>query len=213
MGIGNDGSASLHGVAIRVSALDSTGHPASGLPLYVTDALIKFDFNSEISTGPEVEDRNAGGALAVTYKQPDVVKRLTCALEIVNPDPELEVILTGGVTFVSGANIVGMQAPPVMTEGNPNGVGIEIWTRAIKNGIQVSDYPWFRWIFPMVKLHKSTRTIDVNRLTSPFDGMGLENPNFGTGPAHDIVYDTSRTWQVYRDTTKPASAIGAQKIT
>src|SRR5438105_3525091 len=116
----NDGAASIHGAILRASALDNTGKPASGLAYYQSNILVKYDYNAEIDTGPEIADRNGDGQLAVTFKQMDVMKRLTVSLELILPDPELEVLLTGGVTYVSGSAVVGMQYPSVGVEGVPN---------------------------------------------------------------------------------------------
>lgn len=212
---GNDGAASLHCVAMRVSQLDGTGKPASGLQQYVSNSLVRIDFNPDIEAGPEISDRNAGGALAVTWRIMDVIKRLTMTVELITPDPELEVILTGGSTFVSGGGtaVEGMQYPPIMVESNPNGVGIEAWTRAVVNGAQPVDFPWMRWVFPLVKLRKSNRTLDINRLASPFEGFGFENAQFGTGPAKDCTFATNRVAQWFRDPTFPTPVLGATKIT
>jgi hypothetical protein len=199
---------------MRVSQLDGTGKPLAGLQQYVSNALVRIDFNPDVEAGPEVSDRNASGALAVTWRIMDVIKRLTMTVELITPDPELEVILTGGTTYVSATNNVeGAQYPPIMVESVPNGVGIEAWTRAVVNGAQPTDYPWMRWVFPKVKLRKGNRTLDINRLASPFEGFGFENAQFGTGPGKDIPYDASRVAQWFRDTTYPTPALGATKIT
>jgi hypothetical protein len=211
----NDGAGSIHVVAMRVSQLDVTGKPATGLNSYVTNQLMRIDLNPDIEAGPEISDRNAGGALAVTYKQMDVYKRLVTTVELMVPDPVLEVMMTGGSTFVSGGgtNVMGMQYPAVMAEAVPNGVGIEAWTRRIINGQQDTVFPWMRWIFPKVKLRKSNRTGDINRMANPFEGFIFENPNFGTGPVKDIPFDTSKVAQWYQDATIPTASLAAIPIT
>jgi hypothetical protein len=208
----NDGAASIHGVAIRVAALDATGLPAPGLSMYVSNAVTKVDFNAEIDTGPEIADRNADGALTVTWKQPDTMKRLTVALELMVPDPELEVMLTGGVTYLSGTEVMGFQYPAVNVDATPNGVSVEIWTRAVLSGVMAQPRPYWHWILPRCRLHKSGRTVDSNRMAVPFDGFAEQNSFFGTGPLHDITWDTSKVAQAYRDLTVPTAVLGATKI-
>jgi hypothetical protein len=213
---GNDGAASIHCVAMRVAQLDASGAPTAGLKQYVSDSLTRIDFNADIEAGPEISDRNAAGVLVVTWKIMDVIKRLVMTVELVTPDPELEVILSGGVVYTgtgSPAPVIGMQYPPVNVEAVPNGVGIEAWTRAVVNGHQPVDLPWMRWIFPKVRLRKSNRTADVNRMATVLEGFGDENAQFGAGPAGDITHDVSRVTQWYRDTAFPTPVLGAQTIT
>jgi hypothetical protein len=212
---GNDGAASIHCVAMRASQLDTTGVPAVGLKKYVSAALTRIDFNPDIEAGPEINDRNAAGTLVVTWRIMDVIKRLVMTVELVTPDPELEVILSGGVVFTgtgTPAPVIGMQYPPINVEAVPNGVGIEAWSRAVVNGHQPVDQPWIRWIFPKVRLRKSNRTLDVNRMASVFEGFGDENAQFGDGPDHDIDVDTTRVCQWVRDTGFPTPALGAATI-
>jgi hypothetical protein len=209
---GNDGAASLHCVALRVTALNSTGVPATNNAMYVTNNLTRLDFAPDVETGPEISDRNAAGQLAVVFRLPDLIKRLTATVEIVVPDPELEVILSGGNTFTSGANVEGFQYPALAADSLPNGVSIEAWTRAVVNGRQPTDYPYWRWAFPKLWLRKAGRTIDINRLASVFEGFAYENPNWGSGPRADFSYDTSRVVNVMRDTTIPTVQLGAQKV-
>lgn len=210
---GNDGAASLHCVAIRVIALNATGGITPGTsPVYTTNNLTRIDFNPDIEAGPEISDRNAGGGLAVTFRLPDIVKRLTGVVEIVTPDPELEVILSGGNTLVSATNVQGMQYPALNIEASPNGVSLEAWTRSVVNGRQPTDFPYMRWVFPLGKFRKSNRTIDINRMASVFDGFWYENPNWGAGPtAQPWTYDSSRVVQWAKDTAYPVSALGATK--
>lgn len=210
---GNDGAASLHCVAIRVTALSATGTAASGSnqAMYITNNLVRIDFNPDVEAGPEISDRNAGGSLAVTFRLPDIIKRLTMTLELIIPDPELEVILSGGNTFTSGTNVEGFQYPALLTDPTPNGLSIEAWTRAVVNGAQPTDFPYWRWAFPKVWLRKSNRTIDINRLASVFEGFGYENPNWGAGPRNDFIYNSQRVVNVMRDTTYPTPQLGAQK--
>ena len=210
---GNDGAASLHCVAMRVIALSATGTVIPGTsPVYTTNNLTRIDFNPDIEAGPEISDRNAGGGLAVTFRLPDIVKRLVGTVEIVTPDPELEVILSGGNTLVSATNVQGMQYPALNVESSPNGVSVEAWTRSVVNGRQPTDFPYMRWVFPLGKFRKSNRVIDINRMGNVFEGFWYENPNWGSGvTAQPWAYDSSKVVQWAKDTTYPASALGATK--
>lgn len=97
---------SLHAVAFRVAmlALDgSTPADAGSNSMYVSDKLMKVDFNPDIEAGPEVSNRGASGVLIQVYRLPDLIKRLTISLQVGVLDPELEFILTGGSVLSSTA--------------------------------------------------------------------------------------------------------------
>lgn len=207
----NQGGASLHGVAFRAVALNLNGTHV-GNNYYVTNNLMKLDFNPELETGVEVADKAADGSVYVSYKLQDIVKRLTTTLEIVANDPQLEAILTGGQVLTSGgsgaSNVQGYAYPPLNLVSSPFGIGLEVWTHNIVAGQINPTQPYQRWVFPRLKLHKGNRTIDMNRLASPFDGFAEENTGYGTGPAGDIVIATTAVAQWFYDTSFPAAAIG-----
>lgn len=209
---GNDGAASLHLVAMRATQLTASGTHV-GQPYYVTQDMIKIDFNPDIEAGPEISDRNAAGQLSVIWRIMDVVKRLIMTVEIVKPDPVLETLLTGGTLFVTGGQVEGFQYPPVMQEGNPNGVSLECWTRAVVNGAQPLDYPYWRWVFPLVRLRKSNRTMDTNRMANAFEGIGFENAQWGSGPNADFPFNSQRIVNVMRDTAIPSATVTTSAAT
>lgn len=211
----NRGAASLHGLAVRVTQLQADGSHIANSQMYTTDNLVKFDFNPDIEAGTEVSDKNASGNVAVTFRMPDVIKRLTMDLEVVYPDPELEVLVSGGSTYVSGtSNIMGMQYPPLNIAGvlnQVNGVSVEIWTHAILNGGIDPLQPYMHWVFPRCFFRKNNRTIDINRMASSFTGYGLENTMWGSGPQADWTWDSSRVAQWAFTNTVPSSTLGMQK--
>lgn len=211
----NRGGASLHVVAMRVTALNVDGSHSANNQMYVTDNLVKIDINPDMEAGTEVSDKNAAGNVAVTYRQQDVQKRLTVSVELVAPDPELEVMLSGGNTLVSGVNVVGMQYPQMNQVAQVNGVSIEAWTHSIVSGNidNAGGQPYMRWVLPRVYLHKTNRTLDINRMASAFDGFAAENALWGTGPMADWPYDSSRILQWAFATTFPTPQLGAQKST
>lgn len=212
----NQNGGSLHCVAIRVTALKSDGSHA-GQPMYVTDNLVKIDFNPDVEAGQEVNDKNAAGIVYVAYKLQDIIKRLTTTLEIVANDPELEAILTGGTVYTSGgsgtAYVQGYQYGSLLQFNAPYGVSVEAWTHNIVAGVINATQPYQRWVFPRMYLRKGNRTIDINRLASPFEGFAVENPNWGAGPAGDWPYDSSKVVQWAYSTTYPTPAIGTQTAT
>jgi len=106
---------SLHCVAIRATllALDgSTPADAGSNSMYVSDKLMKLDFNPDIEAGTEISNRGASGALIQVYRLPDLLKRLTVSLQVGTLDPELEYILTGGTVLTSsGTPLTAVSTP------------------------------------------------------------------------------------------------------
>ncbi|HEY3630411.1 MAG TPA: hypothetical protein VGL21_05900, partial [Jatrophihabitantaceae bacterium] len=70
---------------------------------YVSDKLMKMDFNPDVEAGPEISDRGASGGMIRIFKLPDLIKRYTISIQIGTSDPELEWILTGGTILTSSA--------------------------------------------------------------------------------------------------------------
>jgi hypothetical protein len=213
MTTGNDGAASLYCVAFRVAQLAPDGSTPAAGNMYVSDALIKLDFNPDIEAGPEIVQRNAAGNICILNRLPDLVKRLTISIQICTPDPELEQILSGGTVLTQTSDVMGYQYPAIGADPVPNGVSIEAWTRAIVDGDFATVNPFMHWAFPKVKnLHKTNRTIDATPLANAFDGFGVENANWGNGPANDWLFDSTRVAQWVRSATAPTPQLGVQPI-
>ena len=211
----NQAGASLQCVAIRVTALDAGGVPKAGNPMYVSDQLVKIDFNPDMEAGQEISNRGASGNLCVVYRTPDLLKRLTIELELCVPDPELEVLLSGGKVFydaVDTTDVVGFQYPPLMVDPTPNGISVEAWTRYIVEGAQPQDQPYMWWTFPRMYLRKGNRTIDINSMASVFDGYAIENGAWDGGPMGDWTQDSSAVVQAVFADTVPTPMIGIQKV-
>jgi hypothetical protein len=228
-------AASVQGVALRVTRLDSTGRPMVGPEnVYVTRSFMRLSFTPEYEEGDEITEKNAAGEVCVTYKSNDTLKRATMELAVCDPDPELTELLTGGVLLKYGPagyppaegstntpapgwpTVAPVPAFPNMTVGyasvrvneapNPNGVGIEVWSRAIRNGAQDNDLPYYRWVFPKATLRPSgDRVIENGLLANAFEGWSVGNMNFGTGPADDWYWPdaTDRPFLYARDFQQP----------
>jgi hypothetical protein len=111
-------------------------------------------------------------------------------LAICEPDPELTALISGGLllrrnfgTVQSPENkSVGWAAPSVGDDPTGNGIALECWSFAVKDGRRVSELPYFHWIFPYTRLRQSgDRVIENGMLATTFEGYGLGNINFGTG--------------------------------
>ena len=186
-----DYAASIQGVSIRVTRLDANGNLLNGEgDSYTTSAFMRMSFTPEYEEGDEITEKSANGSVCVTYKAPDTLKRITMELAICEPDPELTNLISGGLllrknlgTFATPDNkSIGWAAPAVGDDPAGNGVAIEVWSLAIKEGKKASTLPYFHWVFPYAKLRQSgDRVIENGLMANTFEGYGLGNVSFGDG--------------------------------
>lgn len=182
-----DYAASIQGVSIRVTRLDAAGNLLNGAgDSYTTSAFMRVSFTPEYEEGEEITEKGANGVVCVSYKAPDTLKRITMELAICEPDPELSSLLSGGLLLrktVDGVvQSVGWALPGVGDDPAGNGVAVECWSHAVKNGKRASLLPYFHWIFPYAKFRQSgDRVIENGLLANTFEGYALGNPNFGSG--------------------------------
>lgn len=205
-----DGAGSLFGLGMRVTRLDATGAPLAGANnSYVTDALVKVDLGLEYDEADEIVQKNGAGRICVSYKAPDSLKRGTIEeLQVCTPDPNLLPFLMGGEVIEdpddpAGARAIGYKAPEVGGDPNPNGIGIEVWTRAVIGGSYASSLPYFHWVVPRAFLKPSSGlTISgEDPMVPEFEGFSTQSESWGTGP--DAALDTNlltadRVWQYLR---------------
>jgi len=184
-------AASIQGVSIRVTRLDASGNllnePGDS---YTTSAFMRLSFTPEYEEGDEITEKGANGAVCVTYKSPDTLKRITMELAICEPDPELTQLLSGGLllrknlgTYASpDRKSIGWSSPATGDDPAGNGVAIETWSHAIIDGKKASTLPYFHWVFPYAKLRLSgDRVIENGLLANTFEGYGLGNTAFSMG--------------------------------
>lgn len=186
-----DYAASVQGVAIRVTRLDAAGNLLNGPgDSYATSAFMSASFTPEYEEGDEITEKSADGTIAVSYKAPDTLKRITMEIAIPEPDTELTALLSGGLllrknygTFSSTDNkSIGWAAPGIGDDPSGDGVAIEVWSFAVKDGKRAAVNPYFYWVFPYAKLRQSgDRVIENGLLANTFEGYGLGNVLFGSG--------------------------------
>ena len=184
-------AASIQGVSIRVTRLDSVGNLLTGpADSYTTSAFMRISFTPEYEEGDEITEKGANGVVCVTYKAPDTLKRITMELAICEPDPELSALISGGLLLrknlgTSGQpdhKSIGWAAPGVGDDPAGNGVAIEAWSHAVKSGKRSGVLPYFHWIFPYVKMRQSgDRVIENGLMANTFEGYGLGNASFQAG--------------------------------
>jgi hypothetical protein len=151
---------------------------------------MRISFTPEYEEGDEITEKGANGVVCVTYKAPDTLKRITMELAICEPDPELSALISGGLLLRKNLGSagdpnhksIGWAAPGVGDDPAGNGVAIEAWSHAVKDGKRSGVLPYFHWIFPYVKMRQSgDRVIENGLLANTFEGYGLGNASFQSG--------------------------------
>jgi hypothetical protein len=192
-----DYAASIQGVGIRVTRLDAFGNLLNGPgDSYATSAFIRTSFTPEYEEGDEITEKSANGTVCVSYKSPDTLKRITIELAICNPDPELTALASGGILLRKETGGVtrsaGWASPGVGDDPSGYGVALEVWSRAIRDGKPTNEDPFFHWLFPYVKMRLSgDRAIENGLLATTFEGFGLGNVSFGSGPDGRWLYPSA----------------------
>jgi hypothetical protein len=215
-----DYAASIQGVSIRVTRLNANGTLANGPgDSYTTSAFMRMSFTPEYEEGDEITEKSANGSICVSYKAPDTLKRITMELAICEPDPELTNLISGGLllrknlgTFGSpDRKSIGWSSPNVGDDPSGNGVAIECWSFAVKDGRRASTLPYFHWVFPYAKLRQSgDRVIENGMLANTFEGYGLGNVSFGSGldERWEFPTATERPYSYARTSYAPTGRTG-----
>ena len=213
-------AASIQGVSIRVTRLDASGtllnEPGDS---YTTSAFMRLSFTPEYEEGDEITEKGANGAVCVTYKSPDTLKRITMELAICEPDTELTQLISGGLllrknlgTFAApDRKSIGWSSPATGDDPAGNGVAIECWSHAIIDGKKAATLPYFHWVFPYAKLRLSgDRVIENGLLANTFEGYGLGNTEFSTGLDERWEYPvaTERPYSYARNAWAPTGRKG-----
>ena len=207
-----DYAASVQGVAIRVTALNGTGGliPTQS---YTSRSFIRVSFTPEYEDGDEITEKNADGTICVTFKAPDTLKRATMEIAVCDPDPILSSMLSGGILLAgmlqpqpqtpddTNSYPLGWASVKVGEDVSGNGVAVEVWSRAVVGGKSASTMPYFHWVFPYVKTRLSgDRVIENGLLANTYEGYGIGNSNFASGPdATTVVPNTSWRWPSITD--------------
>lgn len=126
--------------------------------------------------------------------------------------------LTGGVSPAVGVATttpgvselaIGYKAPELGITPNPNGIGLEFWTRNILDGASNSDLPFMHWTVPRATLRLADNfVLNAETALQPvFQGTSAQNANWGAGPEDDwpvsIAGAADRVWQFVRVATMP----------
>jgi hypothetical protein len=200
-----DYAASVSGTHIRITRLGPDGAPLVGTDnSYVTKAFVSMSMSPEFEDGDEFTRKTAAGEVCISVKTPDTLKRVTLSISLCNPDPEFTQMLAGGMLLSEAGtptNTLGWLAPQTGIDPTPNGVAIEVWSKAMLNGKPAPVNPYYHWLVPYAVMRLSGEQVIQNDiLETTFEGWGVGNAAFDDGPAapfwpwqSDRAYGYTRT--------------------
>jgi hypothetical protein len=205
-----DGAGSLFALAVRATKLNAAGAPLPGAQSsYITDALVKAEIGLAYNETEQVTQLNGTGVACVNYQAPASVQRGTVGgLQICQPDPVLKQFFLGGDLIMDAAtpaSPIGYRAPLTNVPQNPNGISIEMWTRAMIGSGYAIALPFIHWVLPRCTLTPTgSWTLAADAAMAPeFEGFSDQNPSWGSGPEDDWDYPSDRVWQWARVATIP----------
>lgn len=210
---GNDCAGQVQVCAMRVSRLAADGTtPAGASNMIVTDGLVTLGWEPEILEGEEIQVPNACGKNVVDYKDDDRIRRLNLTLTLGYPDPELLELIAGALLITTTGNSTGWALPLLNSAIAGNGVGLELFSKAIVNGVQATALPWWQSVFTRTKNWAFTEGGEFgNAAYSPvLTGIALENAGFGNGPDNLWTGPSDRALASKRVATIPAVVCGYQ---
>lgn len=180
-----DNASSVAGMAIRLTRLTASGSLATGPSAsYVTKKFVSLGFTPEFETGDEFTTKAADGTVCASWKAPDTLKRVTLSIALCDPDPEFTEMIAGGTLLSAGGKSVGWKSPLVGIDATPNGVAIEVWSIANVGGRQAAVNPYWHFVFPYAQMHMAgERAIQNDLMATSFEGWGVGNTGFASGPA------------------------------
>lgn len=204
--------------AIRVTRLAADGTtPAGASGFAVTELIGKLTIKPVFEAGNEFNPKTACGALAIVYKDRDVLKRNDLDLELMTNDPEFTEIITGAALVTDGTGkSIGRQSVPTGSAPPGNGSCIEAWAKNIPayGGRQDGTWPWVRFVVPQAYMQDGDKNLDGSPFNNVFSGFCVENPGIGNGPQNDFPASISpllRSWTSFLDATIPStSTVGYQ---
>jgi hypothetical protein len=215
----------------EVQTVTITGTPTGGTFTLTFDgqttANIAYNAaNSAVLSALEALSNLAPGDVAVTGGPgPGTPYVVTFLIALGNvPQMSATGAFTGGTTpaiavttNTGGSNLtdIGYRAPLVGADPLPNGVSVELWSRAVTDGAFVSDLPYLHWVISRAYLRPSDsmNLSGEDALTPTFEGWSNQNLNWGDGPENDWPFQSDRVWQWVRQAAAPDFTRGGITVT
>lgn len=204
---------SIKGKTVRLTRLDACGEPVAGsCTTLVSDCFVSVTLTGEYEAGEEFIQKNAWGDLCINDKDPDVLKRVSVAIQFAEINPDALDIIAEANPVAVGGNTIGATFG---TDANSSSFALEVWTkRAGADCTSPATQEWGYFLVPFIRNGKIDGDITIENGTLTLGvmgdafaasanwGQGIYSPNaFGaTFPAGEIFGMVVTTAQPPADT-------------
>lgn len=175
---------SIKGKTVRLTRLDECGEVVTGsCTTLVSDCFVSVTMTGEYEAGTEYVQKNAWDELCINDKSPDILKRVTVAIQFaeINPDA-LDIIAAANPVVNSGSTI----GASFGSTANDSAFALEVWTK--RTGVDCTDPTTQEWGYFVAPFIRNGRvdgdiTIENGVLTLSVAGDAFGAPSsWGAGP-------------------------------
>lgn len=223
--VSTDCLASVDICALRVAGLTATGVPRPGAFGYYTNQVETAKIGTTNDTINQVLRRNGCGTIVTSIAQQVSVSGSQISIDLTKWERDLIQLLVGGLAMVSSGH-TGAYRAPYLSDGPPNPVCIELWSKAwdtstqAVTAISTPNGSYHHWVLPFVQCDLSSQFTLANGDTIfTITGTGSENPVItADGPWNDWPSwvaghgGFTSSFGEYDDGTIPTAACGLQTV-
>jgi hypothetical protein len=175
---------SIKGKTVRLTRLDECGDVIEGsCSTLVSDCFVSVTMTGEYEAGEEFIQKNAWGELCINDKDPDILKRVSVAIQFAEINPDALDIIAQANPVISGGNTIGASFG---TDINASSFALEVWTK--RTGVDCTtpgtqDYGYF--LAPFIRNGKVDGDITIENGALTITLMGEAFPasaSWGAGP-------------------------------
>lgn len=181
---------SIQGLAMRVTALDSTGKWTTGASgAAVSDGFISIGLSGNWETGSEYKQKKANGALCINKRNRDQLNWYDTEIQFCNVDPAIYKIVTGTRLLNDyKGDAVGFTVPIQQPAAK---FALEVWTAV---GTPTDALQWVYWLLPASENGViGDMSIADEVMTFTLRSNSAINPNYGKGPWDVVAQDAGLT--------------------
>lgn len=220
---------SLQVVRLRAAKLAASGAPLTGADNgWVTRGVIDVDVSLTFEEGTKLSQKNGGGEICNNFRDCDKLTGADITLNLCQLEYGLIAFMTSAdvISALDGGAPMGFEFP-ASTDSCPNGVSLELWTRAwdgsqqavpdLSGGVEVA---YHHWVFTRTKFNVGDVKFEDDFMQIPLTGFAEENANLTqNGPFDDWPADLGARGPftsiggVFLDTTIPDDACDFVSVT